>query len=240
VSNLHPEVNPANPNLEHIFVVDVATRSWMRTGKRMASDASNRSIPFWISSPPSTGPHRLSRPSRVITCLSIFYPALIYFGIRYSSPQVLALVLALLVLGRRTSAFGVRTSPWCVAGGVLLAVFAFGLKNALPLKMYPVLVNAGLLAVFVSSLRNPPTIAERIARLRTPNLPQFAVVYTRRVTQVWCVFFVGNGLVALWTALWSPDHAWLIYNGVIAYVLVGALFGGEWLVRQLVLPRSDG
>ncbi len=175
----------------------------------------------------------------MIICLSIFYPALIYFGIRYFSPQVLALPLALLVLGGRTSTFGVRTGPWCAAGGLLLAVLGFGLKNTLLLKLYPVLVNGGLLAVFVSSLRYPPSIAERIARLRSPDLPRVAVAYTRRVTQAWCVFFVGNGLVALWTALWSPDHAWFIYNGVIAYVLIGALFGGEWLVRQRVLHRSD-
>jgi uncharacterized membrane protein len=84
-------------------------------------------------------------------------------------------------------------------------------------------------------LRYPPTIAERIARLRMPDLPQVAVAYTRRVTQVWCVFFVGNGLMALWTALRWPDQVWFIYNGVIAYVLVAALFTGEWLVRQRVL-----
>ena len=181
----------------------------------------------------------LARAGQFIVFLSILYPALIYFGNRYLSPQVLALVLSVFVLGRRTSAFGVRTGPWFAAGGLLLAVLGFGLQNTLLLKLYPVLVNGGLLAVFVASLRNPPTLAERIARLRTPNLPQVAVAYTRRVTQVWCVFFVGNGLVALWTALWSPDHAWFIYNGVIAYVLVGALFGGEWLVRQRVLHRSD-
>jgi len=206
-------------------------------GKRIAWDAWNRNI-LWRTSPPPASSHGL-RPNRFIIFLSIFYPALLYFGNPHFSPQVIALVLALLVLGGRTSAFGIRTGPWCAAGGLLLAVLAFVLENALLLKLYPVLVNGGLLAVFVSSLRNPPTIAERIARLRSPNLPQFAVVYTRRVTQAWCIFFVGNGLVALWTALWSPDRVWFIYNGVIAYVLVGALFGGEWLVRQRVLHRSE-
>lgn len=187
------------------------------------------------SSTPFTGSRGFAKPSRLIIFLSILYPALVYFGSRYFSPQMLALVLALLVLGRRTSAFGVRTGPWWAAGGLLLAVLAFELKNGLLLKMYPVLVNGGLLAIFASSLRNPPTIAERIARLRRPNLPQVAVAYTRKVTQAWCIFFVGNALVALWTALWWPDQAWFIYNGVIAYVLVGVLFAAEWLVRQRVL-----
>ena len=179
-------------------------------------------------------------PSRLIICLGLLYPVLVYFGSRYLPPQVLALVLVLLVLGRRTSAFGVRMSLWSVAGGLLLAVLAFGLNDSLPLKMYPVLVNGSLLVIFASSLRYPPTIAERIARLRDPDLPQPAVGYTRKVTQAWCVFFTGNALIALWTALRWPDQVWFYYNGIIAYLLVGAMFAGEWMVRQRVLPGYHG
>ena len=62
---------------------------------------------------------------------------------------------------------------------------------------YPVLVNAILLAVFAASLWRPPTVIERIARLREPDLPPAAVVYTRRVTIVWSVFFALNGAAAL-------------------------------------------
>jgi len=174
-------------------------------------------------------------PSRLIICLSLLYPVLVYFGNRYLPPQVLALVLVLLVLGRRTSGFGVPVSLWSVMGGLLLAVLAFGLNDSLPLKMYPVLVNGSLLVIFLSSLRYPPTIAERIARLRDPDLPQTAVAYTRRVTQAWCVFFVCNALIALWTAVRWPDRVWFYYNGIIAYFLVGAMFAGEWMVRKRVL-----
>jgi uncharacterized membrane protein len=57
------------------------------------------------------------------------------------------------------------------------------------------------------------------------------VAYTRRVTQVWCGFFVVNGLLALGTALWASEALWSLYTGVIAYVLMGVLFGVEYLVR---------
>ena len=179
-------------------------------------------------------------PSRFVICLSCLYPVLIYFGGRYLSPQILALVLLLLVLGRRTSAFGVRTSPWSVAGGLALALLAFWLKSALLLKLYPVLVNGSMLVIFASSLWYPPTIAERMARLRTPNLPDGVVTYTRKVTRAWCVFFLGNALVALWTALWLSDRVWFIYNGVIAYILAGAMFAGEWVTRRRVLRGYQG
>ena len=58
--------------------------------------------------------------------------------------------------------------------------------------------------------------------------------YTRRVTQVWCGFFVFNGSLALLTALYASDGVWMLYNGLLAYVLMGILFAGEWLVRQRV------
>ncbi|HEY5799896.1 MAG TPA: hypothetical protein VIT92_06735, partial [Burkholderiaceae bacterium] len=56
--------------------------------------------------------------------------------------------------------------------------------------------------------------------------------YTRRVTQVWCAFFVVNGAIALGLAMYASEAAWSLYTGVIAYCAMGALFAGEWLVRQ--------
>ena len=42
----------------------------------------------------------------------------------------------------------------------------------------------------------------------------------------------GLGIaVALWTALHASDATWALYNGAIAYVLIGAMLGGEWLLR---------
>ena len=224
-----------DPEIESIEAMDVMVRIQEWIARWLKPILWTRRLPFGMSSNPSTRPHGIDKPKRLIIFLGVLYPVLIYFGNRYLSPQVLALVLVLLVLGRRTSAFGVRTSPWSVAGGLALAVLAFGLKNALLLKLYPVLVNGSMLVLFASSLRYPPTIAERVARLRTPDLPEPVVAYTRRVTQAWCVFFLCNALVALWTALRCPDRVWFIYNGVIAYILAGAMFAGEWLTRRRVL-----
>jgi uncharacterized membrane protein len=81
-------------------------------------------------------------------------------------------------------------------------------------------------------LFSPQSLVERIARIQHPNLPPEGVVYTRRVTQIWCVFFVVNGGIALVTALWSSFEIWSLYNGLIAYVLMGLLFAGEYIVRM--------
>jgi uncharacterized membrane protein len=107
----------------------------------------------------------------------------------------------------------------------------------LPLKLYPVLVNLGMLVVFGYSLYAPPSMIERMARLSDPALPAYAIAYTRRVTQVWCGFFVMNGTLALLTAVWASAAIWSLYNGVLAYVLMGCLFAGEYLVRIVVRRR---
>lgn len=163
--------------------------------------------------------------------LTLLYPMAIYFGIGRFEPRWLALLLLAIAIGR---ALVSRDKLWLFAAagaGVLVIASMLG-NQALPLKLYPALVNGVMLAVFALSLRHPPSVIERLARLRNANLPIEAVAYTRKVTIVWCAFFVGNGALAVFTALYTSNAVWALYNGLIAYILMGLLFVGEWLVRQ--------
>lgn len=95
-----------------------------------------------------------------------------------------------------------------------------------------------MLAVFGGSLWSSMPIVERTARLREPVLPERAVRYTRRVTQIWCAFFILNGGVALFTALYGDMSLWTAWNGMISYLLMGTLMAGEWLTRQQMIKRD--
>ena len=53
-----------------------------------------------------------------------------------------------------------------------------------------------MLAVFGGSLFAKQTVIERLARLQHPDLPPEGVRHTRRVTQIWCAFFIFNGATA--------------------------------------------
>ena len=173
----------------------------------------------------------------IVFAITAAYPLLVFFGLGHFEPRWLALMLAALAVVR---AVGSRDRFWWWAAGAglcLAAVSAFA-NHSLPLKLYPVLVNAVLLVVFGASLRHPPSMVERLARLREPNLDAHGVAYTRKVTQVWCVFFLANGSIALTTALWASDKTWALYNGLIAYLLIGLLGGVEWLVRRRVKARK--
>jgi uncharacterized membrane protein len=65
------------------------------------------------------------------------------------------------------------------------------------------------------------------------------VRYTRRVTQIWCVFFTLNSVFSVYTALCWRREAWSLYNGALAYGLIGVLLVGEIAWRHLImLPRA--
>ncbi len=99
-------------------------------------------------------------------------------------------------------------------------------------------VNGSLLVLFGVTLLKPPSMAERLARLKEPDLPPHAVEYTRKVTMAWCVFFLVNGSIAAATSLWGSDAQWALYNGGIAYGLMGVFAGAEYLVRLKVKKQN--
>jgi uncharacterized membrane protein len=174
--------------------------------------------------------------SVLLGLLALAYPFVVYLGFDHFGPRGLALLFAGLALARALLA---RQLFWwaAAAGALLLSALSLWGNALMPLKLYPVLVNAVMGALFAVSLWRPPSAIERLARLREPDLPPAGVAYTRRVTQVWCVFFALNGSVALATAGWASDEVWLLYNGFLSYLLMGALMGAEWLVRRRVRAR---
>ncbi len=171
----------------------------------------------------------------VVVILTIAYPFAVYWGLQhYPAVKLLPLLLVLLVLrGLAGNRPGERLI--LIAILVVVVVVAFTWGHQLGLKFYPALVNLGFLVMFAGSLLSPPSFVERIARLRKPELSPAGVAYTRRVTWVWTIFFVFNGSLAAVTALWASDEVWVLYNGFIAYLLIGTLAGAEWLVRRRVM-----
>ena len=95
------------------------------------------------------------------------------------------------------------------------------------------MVNLVFLGVFAYSLKQQPSMIERFARLRHKELPDKAIPYLNRVTQIWCLFFAVNAGIALYTATMTNMQIWSLYNGFISYLLSGALLGGEWVYRKV-------
>lgn len=172
----------------------------------------------------------------LLSLASLLYPLAIWWSLGRWPSWVAAAGIALLAAVR---AWGQSNSPWWpVAGGAaMLAVLAMLTDAWWPAKLYPVWVSLSLLAVFGGSLFRGMPIVERLARLQEPDLPESGIRYTRRVTQVWCGFFMFNALASLMTLVLANEWLWALYNGLVSYFLMGMVFAAEWLVRQRVKAR---
>ncbi len=174
----------------------------------------------------------------LIVLLLLAYPFGVYVGLERLGPAVLGGLLATLFL-LRLWIVGTRGRTWGLAIALALAfVAALTLtRNDTLLKFYPVLLNAGLFALFTASLVRPPTVIERGLRLAGQDVPPEAPPYLWWVTLVWCGFFMVNGAIAAWTALAAPLSWWTLYNGLVSYGLMAVLFGAEWLARGVYRRR---
>lgn len=177
------------------------------------------------------------------TLLTALYPAAVYFGLQWFEPRLIGLLLIAILLMRHlprchSLLASLDQKEWLVLSTLALLAAAIVLfNNEILLRLYPACISLLMLFVFTRTLFRPPSMIERFARLSTPELPPAGVRYTRRVTVVWCVFFVVNGGIAAASAMASREF-WAIYNGLIAYLLMGLLFMGEWIVRRRVMPKD--
>lgn len=169
--------------------------------------------------------------------LLVLYPLLVYTGLQQFGPRALACVLLLVALAK-LAATKIARQPlgnggWLVLAAALAGSLTLLTGSVMGLKFYPVIVSVVLLVVFGLSLVRPPSMIERFARLQTPDLPAHAIAYTRKVTWVWCGFFIFNGAIAC-VSVFASDKIWALYNGLISYVLIGLLLAGEYWVRLRV------
>jgi uncharacterized membrane protein len=175
--------------------------------------------------------------------LILAYPLIVFFGLHVVPVAYLGVFLVILAAARLClappMARGWVLSMVIPSIVILAGLHAFLTESERGLLFYPAIVNAVLLCVFGASMLQKQTFVERLARLRDPDLSPAAVAYTRAVTGAWCLFFAANAAAALYTAMYTSLEVWALYNGLLAYLLMGAMFAGEWLVRRKVM-RSGG
>src|SRR5690606_17123856 len=126
-----------------------------------------------------------------------------------------------LLLGRRpegetTSAGKSLHSRWLLSALLVFDLAVFLINDQQLLRFYPVLMNGLMLSMFGYSLVSPPPLAERLVRLREPDLEARAVRYTRMITEVWSGVFFLRGCVAGWPAVGASLAVWTLYNGLLA------------------------
>lgn len=177
--------------------------------------------------------------------LFILYPFLIYFGLQEFQPKLLAFLLLIatvlrfaLTKNNNNDKSDPGMSLYWVATAFLVIIVTFLTDSKYGLFLYPLLVSLAFFTFFTISLYYPPTVIERIARRQRKEFPERAIIYTRKVTQAWCVFFVINGSLSL-VSIFHSEKWWMLYNGFISYILIGLMLGGEYLIRMRVMKRDN-
>ncbi|MDE6719736.1 MAG: AMP-binding protein [Treponemataceae bacterium] len=123
-------------------------------------------------------------------------------------------------------------------------ILCFVANSSLFLKLYPVAVCATFLFFFATSLVSPPPIVFRFATMQDKSIlksPYKTRVenYCKKVTIIWCAFFVLNIAAAIYTAFFCSEKIWSIYNGGISYLIMGMIFAIEFFVRMKVNKKMQ-
>ncbi len=181
------------------------------------------------------------------TLLIVAYPLLVYAALEHTSPRAIALGALALLAARTVSTDRTKLAGyarvWAAPAFGLALVFlvtAFSNDHRM-LLVAPALASLALLVAFGSSLlRGRESIIEAIARVQLGVLSEADSRYCRRVTAIWCVFFLANGLVALGLGLFASTAAWALYTGFLAYLAIAALYAVEFVYRQWRFRRYLG
>lgn len=167
----------------------------------------------------------------ITAIILVAYPFLVGWSLSHGKLWEISILLIIVGIVRY---FTGRNSPMLpltylaiVSGGLSLI-----LKDQAWLKLYPVAMSLSALSMFLFTLLRPPSMIERFARIFEPDLPQSGVQWTRKVTMVWCGFFLINAVIATYTVFFTSMKIWVLYNGLISYLLMGVLLSGEFILRK--------
>lgn len=122
---------------------------------------------------------------------------------------------------------------------LIFIIYLLAKQNSAYVLYLPVIINLFLLVSFGRSLFSDRSYIERIAMLKDPNLPPEGQRYCRKLTGIWCLFFVFNLICSAWTVYYADRDVWFLYNCVISYILIGVIFSVEYLYRRRFIKRIN-
>jgi uncharacterized membrane protein len=163
-------------------------------------------------------------------CLFASYPAVTHFG----KPVVALAVLAALLAYLFAAVWIHNPLRWLMPPAVGGALYWLAPPAEWVLFLPPIAINLALAWVFGRTLRHGrmPLIS-RFALMEQATLSPEVAAYTRLLTWLWTVLFIAAAAVSLVLALSGHHDAWSLFTNLINYLLVGALFLGEFAYRRV-------
>jgi uncharacterized membrane protein len=175
---------------------------------------------------------------RSVLLLACAWPLSLHTAILFAAPEWPARVTAAaLAAGILIWAAAVARPAAGFAAAALLALLGATLVAAPQALLFapPVVINAALAVFFGASLRagREPLINIFARHEQGGQLPPDLERHARLVTWLWTLLLAAMALLALALALWAPLELWSLFANVGIYVLIAALFIGEYAYRRL-------
>jgi uncharacterized membrane protein len=183
------------------------------------------------------------RKNLIAIVLIAAYPLLVHASLVWAIPQLQVAAILLFLLGVFWHAlWRGRLIPTLIYLGLSALILALGYWKLTLYLLYvpPIVIPLTLLIVFGRTLlpgREPLITA--IGEAARGPLSAAMRRYTKMLTQLWCCVFL---IMMVWSAIlpWLQQPGlWSWFTNVINYGFVGALFGGEFLLRKKLFPEHN-
>jgi uncharacterized membrane protein len=162
--------------------------------------------------------------------LFVAYPAVAHFG-RPTAAVALLATLAAYIVASLCLRHPLR---WLVPPAAGVAMLWGSPAVEWLLFIPPVVINAMLAGLFGRTLvRGRVPLIARFAMIEQGTLSAELAAYTRTLTWVWTVLFIAAALFSLALAISGHRDAWSLFTNFVNYLLVAALFLGEFVYRRL-------
>ena len=182
---------------------------------------------------------KLGRAMSVVSTLFILAsPWVLYLTLSADRVDLAALALVgwvilrtvpTLIVAPRAQVLAALRLP-AIALGFALAGWVF--HRAWILLVLPSATQAAFGLAFLRSLAGTPLV-EHFARVSRPALMPAELAHCRAWTWIWGIFLIILAAVGLAFARFASLPVWTLYTGVVSYVLIGALYAVEYLIRKL-------
>lgn len=179
----------------------------------------------------------------LLAVLTVIYPFIVYTSLEAWGPGTLAMgllvILTVRVLLRRDFRQPEQYLQLVLVGG--LCVLAAWFQSEDLLRYYPVAMSLAFSGFFAVSLRSDTSMIERFANWSgDQEFETHQRRYMRQLTKVWALVLLLNASVAAYTACCMSLASWTVYNGLIAYIVLGVLGFGELVYRHFYRKKMAG
>ncbi len=159
---------------------------------------------------------------------AVIYPFVVFYALQQNVAfKFIGLILLLMV----AFYFIINKNKILFVLGLILCFCIISFNQEIFLKLYPVLMNISICAIFALSLLKTPVITQFAQKMHKRQLNQKEKIYTRHVTVAWAVFMLCNTIISLVTVFLS-NKIWVLYNGLISYILIGLMMLTEYIIRK--------